>query len=237
MPEEEAAIEQRRVQAQKDREVKERHMQIAILRNEATPSYHLRRFIWTLIKTTTFDNASAVAILMKDGRCEVDPFMMEQSLRRGYTNIAAELLKNDGIKSAAQLCATCNTNIGCFECFRDLDCARLPEPAEGRIWCSWDDLPPKFRRPSKYCRACVMAANRFCRICNEYLCPDCLECRNFASCEACHSILCLDDFLSKQPVVICDECPRIRCRSCMVPEETWLEVVEAGFPIFLCTDW
>jgi len=208
----------------------------AILLNEFIPSYHLRRLIWTLIKTTKTDNASAVSLLIQDGRCDVDPFMLDQALRRNYTSIAAVLQQDDRIKAAIQMCATCHVNIGCYECFRDLDCARLPEPAHGRIWCSWDDLPPAFRRPHKYCRACVMADNNFCRICKEYLCRDCIACQNHGSCEACHSILCLDDFLSKQPVVICDECPRMKCRSCLGPEEKWLEVIESGFPITLCPD-
>lgn len=206
----------------------------AILRNDFIPPFHLRRFIWTLLKITTTDNASAVAILLQDDRVDVDPFMLDQALRKNFVQIANVLKEDDRIKEGIQLCATCNTNIGCFECFRALDCCVLPEPAQGRIWCSWDDLPPKFRKPKKYCRSCVLRDNTFCKVCSEYLCPECQRCHNHGSCESCHSILCLEDFFSKQPVVVCDECPRIKCRSCLQPGEGWLEVLDNGFPITLC---
>lgn len=206
----------------------------AILRNTFIPSYHLRRFIWTYLKTTKVDVASPILILIEDGRCDVDPFMLDQALRRNLPNIAAVLQQDERLQAGIQMCATCNENIGCFECFRDLDCCVLPDPAQGRIWCSWDDLPPNFRKAKKYCRSCVLSDNTFCKVCSEYLCPECRRCHNHGTCEACHSILCLDDFFTKQPVLVCDECPRIKCRSCLQPEEGWLEVVDGGFPITLC---
>jgi len=206
----------------------------AILKNDYIPTYHLRRFIWAQVKTATTDNPSTINILLKDGRCDVDTFVLDQALRRNLTNMANALQQDERVKSGIQMCAACHVNVGCFECFRDLDCASLPEPTNGRIWCSWDELPPKFRQPKKYCRTCVVKDNQFCKVCSEYLCRVCRKTRNHESCERCHGILCLDDFFTKQPVVICDECPRIKCRKCLHPGEGWLEVVENGFPICMC---
>ena len=143
----------------------------AVLRNESLPSDFARIYVRCLIGVSKTDNGQAVSILLEDERCNVDVHDLENCLKNDCTVMAEVLQQDERVKKDIQMCRTCSSNIGCYECTNAYKCAVDGEP--------------------RYCRECVLKDDRFCGQCNEYLCPGCHEEGDFERCEKCNAIVCI----------------------------------------------
>lgn len=102
--------------------------------------------------------------------------------------------KQSDANKGTEMCATCSSNKGSYTCFRGLGCKNVPRKEHPRgllpqPYRNWNELPADFMRPT-YCRECALAANKFCKACGDYLCPECYACRNFHPCIDCKGLVC-----------------------------------------------
>ena len=175
----------------------------ALFRNETLPARIAKDYIKNLIAKSLMDNGEAVSVALQDGRCLVEPSMLDKALRKDYTAMAAALQQDETVRAAIQLCSTCNANIACYTCFKGDKCKNLSTKRKETKPLDSNLLP-------KYCKSCTLASNMlFCQ-CGEAVCrskcsmqvPSCVDC----SAMACGQAECL--------LEECDECGDFRCDSC-----------------------
>jgi len=175
----------------------------ALLRNETLPQSMIVDFLKNLIAKSTKDNGEAVSVLLQDDRVVVEPKMLDMALRKDYAAMAAALQQNEQVKASIRMCATCSVNIGAYECFKGLECMRLPNSGPGD-----SALPAGFKLP-KYCRTCARTNHLFCK-CGEYLCQECLAGHHIECCD-CGNIAC-----GRGECVLraCPRCAFDKCSTC-----------------------
>lgn len=173
----------------------------ALLRNETLAPDFCSDFMENFIKHCNTDDGQAVSAIMESTRCHVNSSMLEALLRKDFTAMAQVLQEDTRAMEGTVSCATCDNNIGCHSCSNKARCVEYECDEE-------NEYQPM------YCRQCVVRDDRFCKVCNEYLCPLCFGQQVFKSCEKCHGIKCRNDrcfgFLYN-----CGECGRNKCLSCL----------------------
>lgn len=184
----------------------------AILANETlTRANTYRRFMIDLIRLTKTDNGEAVSALLEFGKCTVEPNMLDEVLRKGYTAMGTALLQNEQIAKRAQKCDSCYNNIGCYECLR----------------CKSSTF-------SKYCRPCVLyAGERVCSICKDFcFCQECFAAAKFpCHGKECQTIACF------RCLNRCRVCATLKCDSCIKQSRERWRYSESGDPICpYCSD-
>jgi len=162
-------------------------------------------YLANFIRSSKTDNGEAVSILLEDGRCHVNPYMLDDVLQKDFTEMAAVLQQNEVIKAGIQMCTHCSENIGCYDghdCANYLACKGLPE-------LQFDD--------PKYCRACVLSNDLVCKNCEHRVCPMCVRQESFHRCVECEGIVCLDSDECYCPDTIrqCNRCGRTECDDCI----------------------
>jgi hypothetical protein len=171
----------------------------ALFRNETLPAHIVKDYIQNLIFWSTTDNGEAVSVALQDGRCLVEPSMLDKALRKDYTAMAAALQQDETVRAAIQMCCTCHARIGIYTCFKFKHCKNLSPQAK----LGDSNLP-------KYCKGCTLASNMlFCK-CGEAVCrnkcsvtvPSCVECLAMT----CGQAECI--------LEECDECGEFLCLSC-----------------------
>ena len=180
----------------------------ALLRNESLPSGLAETFMYSFVSQSKTDNGQAVSILLQGGRCSVSIYDLKKCFKKGFTAMAEVLQQDEQFTTDNKKCRTCCNTVGCYECANFESCTNGGELT--------------------YCRECVMEDDRFCKRCNDYLCPSCYEAGIFGACEKCNGIACdgktcIRDFLNG-----CEDCRRTKCNSCVAEDgETW-RIGEAG---------
>lgn len=177
----------------------------ALLRNETLLESTVFDFLNSFIEIAYADNGEAVSVLLEDGRCFVEPYMLDIALRKEKLLVAAALLQHDEVRASMRACADCNVNIGAYECFNGKNCKSLPKPPPPGM----NTLPDNYKLP-KYCRACALAFKTFCK-CGEVICFQCLD--GTSTCLDCDTTVCGQDDCV---LLTCSSCEEERCESCTV---------------------
>lgn len=75
----------------------------------------------------------------------------------------------------------------------------------------------RMRKPGrrKVLSSGVFSDNRFCKVCNDYLCPDCFHAGNFDSCDKCNGIECHFHDCVGKVLKECEDCGRKKCETCI----------------------
>lgn len=165
----------------------------AVIQNESLS----RDFFGSLVRFSETDNGQVVSLLLEDGSFRVSSDMLDTVLKKDFGAMAVALERNDVIKAGIRMCHTCSENIGAY--YRD----------NGKLCSASDERPETL----KYCRSCALADNRFCKVCNGYLCSDCFE-----------------DGVFRVDPPFCSGCGRDKCRACILQDgENWLVRDDDGF--------
>lgn len=181
----------------------------ALIRNVTLDSVLFGRFLEDYVNCSKTDNGQAVTILLQDGKFKVGVEQYEQSLRKGFTAMAAAFQQDERVKKDIQMCPACSNNIGCHCCTNNNSCVRGTEP--------------------RYCPKCIINDNRCCRSCKYYLCPACFTAESFDACEKCFDFQCRDELLCRvyeeEFIIICDRCDRKKCKPCIKEDGgVWFEL-------------
>lgn len=176
----------------------------AALRSKTTALVPIAISMWPFVSYSTTGNAQAASVLLEGGRSEAHIEQLEDSLRKGFVAIAALLQQEERAKKDIKMCDTCSINIGCCRCTNLDNCVSEEE--------------------QKHCRQRALADNRFCKVCNECLCPDCHVQGRFASCEKCNGIECRFPGCGGKALSEHARCSRKKHRACVEEDgEGWAD--------------
>jgi len=178
-----------------------------VLCNETLPSGLARDYIFNLAYFSRTDNDQALLILIEDRKSQPNIGALKGVLKKGFTAMAALLQHDEQVRKEVQMCHTYM-----FQQYRLLFVLQL-----GHIY---------ERRGSKVLsRMCVYKDNRFCKKCNDYICPACLEHGIYSACEKCGVVECHDGECRGSLIIYeCESCNRQKCESCVnTKKEIWLE--------------
>ena len=83
----------------------------------------------------------------------------------------------------------------------------------------------------------MLAVNKICVTCEEYLCPSCFSAGNFHVCEKCNEVNCYSDICDHASFCVCQVCGRKKCTSCIqADKEDWYSDDGWEEAIELCPD-
>lgn len=196
----------------------------AALSNKTLSRYDREGMLWTFVHTSKTDNAAALELLLQDEACPSlasyteDPCeLLDIVLQNDFVEMAGVLQKNDAIQASMKMCRTCTVNVGAFKCSNHVECCHVPPRSDGKKWDFYNDESPKDFIPHKYCRACVLASDARCSVCNEHTCPECIQAKKFLTCFDCKSIVCYASW--ELCSIECMDCKRVYCGTCNKYEE------------------
>lgn len=190
----------------------------ALIQNKSLHQSFFDIFISQIVYLSEADNAEALSVVLNDQRFQNEIINLDTAIKRNFTSMAQVLQEDERIKGDIQMCATCSVNIGAFSCQRWQGCRNFR--GEGEQW-------------KKYCRACVLPDNRFCKECDEYLCPDCFESANYHVCEKCRRLNCCSDYSEcnlKFRICTYRYCGKEKCSSCIKSDNELWTVDHEGDP-------
>jgi len=190
----------------------------AVLQNEHLSPCVAEYFMRNLVHFSATDNGEAVSILLKDGRCVVHEYMLENALQQDFSAMATALQQNAVIQRGLQMCSTCSINIGCYCCGNFSGCKNHRPPKE--------EEESKIPTVAKFCRSCMLSRSEMCMKCSFSLCPKCISSRNCRRCVECQRIACADSAPNTCASIVrhCRHCERLVCKSCSktTRDEEWL---------------